>query len=377
MSDASDSQPPVERTQPAEGLPQPQQSQEPQAPQAQSPWPYPQQGGFPQQQGFPQQTPPQTPGFPQQGFPQQAYGQETPQTPGFPQQGFPQQAYGQEAQQPFPAPGFPTQPSAEPDWVAMAQEQEKSSSRRKRLYLIGGIVLGAAALAGIVFTTIALTGGNAGKDITTLNSPSPSPKKPAGPTTPLDVLSSDTTDTTPVSIATLFPAPKITVDGRDYLLTAHDTDSCTKAGAHGLGEALTAKGCYRAYRVTYVSGPNEITVGVFAFREAAGATSAKATVGTGTVAPLVAGKVTPFCQNVVCQTTQSSLGRFAYFTIAGPGNGKPSPDNDQVAVQAGRDLSASIHDTLWARGTAGLASLTATARPAAPGAAVPGSSPSH
>lgn len=339
MSDASDSQPPVERAQPAEGLPHPQ------PPLAQSPWPYP------QQQGFPQQAPPVSPGFPSNAYPPPA--------------------------------------AAEPDWAALAQEQERSNSRRKRALLIGGGVLAAAAVAGIVVTTIVLTGG---KDVPgptptkTAADKSPSPT-PTVPKTPLDVISSTGTDKAPVTIAALFPAQKITVQGREYVFTAHDVESdCANGLANGLGEILNAKGCLDIYRVTYVSGPTEVTVGVTTFRTAAAATAAKAAT-KGNVTPLVAGKVTPFCQNVTCRTTQNSLGRYAYFTVAGPGDGKPVADNDQNAMQAGRDIADSVYENLTERGRAGLADQPvpspsapvgiATAPGSTPAALTPSGTPSH
>ncbi len=231
--------------------------------------------------------------------------------------------------------------------------------------MIGGGVLGAAALAGIVLTTMALTGGKPtpSPTATALKSPTASPK-PTTPTTPAEVLSSVTTDTAQTAIATLFPAQKPTIQGRQYVLTAHDTDECAKGSEHGLAEALAAKNCARGYRVTYVSGPTEVTVGVFTFRDAASASAAMKNAGSGTVTPLVAGHVTPFCQNVACQTTAAALGRYLYFTIAGPGNGKPADGTDQASLLAARDIATSVHDTLYARGKAALAQLPTN--PAAP-----------
>ncbi|WP_354641016.1 hypothetical protein [Kitasatospora camelliae] len=307
--------------------------------------------GGQQAQGFPHQGP--TPASPFPGQPQQSgYG--------FPQQG----GYG------YPPPqdgyGYPPLASpAEPDWYALAEEAESSSRRRKRMFMIGGGVLTLVAVAGIVGATLFLTRdkGEASADPTVAASadasPSASESVPA-PTTPLEVISNSKTDKAPVNVGTLFPSPTITMGDRTYTKVTTEVDEECKdvSLANGLSESLKALGCYNVYRATYTTANGqEVTVGVITFASDSRATKAKGTP-KGNINPLVKDAVTPFCQGgVKCATNKSSIGRYAFFSIAGPADGKAMADKDKNAPQAAKDLIESVYQTLLDRGRTGLAKV--------------------
>jgi len=269
--------------------------------------------------------------------------------------------------------GYPPLPGDEPDWSALADRNAAEARRRKRLLAIGGSVLGTALIAGAVTADVALTGpdapstaagaaaGSASPSAASASASASGSSSAAPPTTPLQVISSTRTDKATVSVGTLFPAATVTVQGRTYTRLATDLDKeCTPASTTGgLTEALTANGCYNVYRATYSGGPGlEITVGVVTFASDSRATKAK-NDGKGNVLPLVKDKATPFCQNVACATTRNSLGRYAYFTIAGPVGGKAVDEKDKASPQAAKDIAASVYDNLLERGRTGLANQTA------------------
>ncbi|WP_371497551.1 hypothetical protein OG871_16425 [Kitasatospora sp. NBC_00374] len=258
-------------------------------------------------------------------------------------------------------------PPEEPDWYALADRNEAEARRRKRLFVIGGGVLGTALAAGGVAAALALTGPDARPPASAAPSPtgaatadaSPSASASAAPpTTPLGVISSTKWDKASVSVGTLFPAATLTVQGRTYTRLATDLDKdCTGSAAGGLTEALTGNGCYNVYRATYGNGAGlQVTVAVATFASDSRAAKAK-NDGKGNALPLVKDKATPFCPGVTCATARNSLGRYAYFTVAGPTTGKVVADADTAAPQAVKDIAASVYDTLLERGRAGLADL--------------------
>ncbi|GAA0661763.1 hypothetical protein GCM10010193_11140 [Kitasatospora atroaurantiaca] len=328
--------------------------------QPQNPSAIPPQAAAPTPQ-FPTHTQPQQGFDPAAGFPPQAAAPN-------PSYGYPpaQGGYGYPAAQ--GGYGYPplAAPAEEPDWYSLAEQNEASSRKRKRLLLIGGGVLAAAAVAGIVVTTLMVggdktpdAGPSASASASGKASPSASETGPA-PTTPLEVISSTRTDTASVTLTALFPSPTLNLQGRLYTKIATDLDKdCKAAPVNGLEQTLHSLGCYNVYRATYSNGSGlEITVGVATFASDTRATKAKA--GTkGNIAPLVKDTVTAFCQNgVKCATTQSSLGRYAYFTIAGPADGSAVSDKDKAALAAAKDISGSIYENLLERGRTGLAKVT-------------------
>ncbi|MFJ1703122.1 hypothetical protein [Kitasatospora sp. NPDC088346] len=269
--------------------------------------------------------------------------------------------------------GGPPGPPEEPDWYALADRNEAESRRRKRLFVIGGGVLATALVAGGVTAALALTrpetrsraagpaaaSAPASAPVSASASASAS-ASPSGapPTTPLGVISSSTWDRASVSVGTLFPAATLTVQGRTYTRLATDLDrDCTASGVGGLTEALTHNGCYNVYRATYGNGAGlQVTVAVATFASDSRAARAK-NDGKGGALPLVKDRATPFCATVTCATARNSLGRYGYFTVAGPTDGKAVADGDKTAPQAVKDIAGSVYDTLLERGRAGLADL--------------------
>ncbi|GAA5001601.1 hypothetical protein GCM10025734_37500 [Kitasatospora paranensis] len=294
--------------------------------------------------------------FPPHAEPQQAaYGYPPPQEPGQPGYGYPQGFGGY---------GYPPAAAAEPDWQQLADRNAQAQQRRKRAFLIGGGVLAAAALAGIVGTTLVLS--DDARTPAAADTPAPSVSSSASastasplptPTTPLALLSDARLDRAPVSVGVLFAAPTLTIQGRVYTLLEKELDKgCKLAPVNGLEQTLASLDCYNVYRATY-AGPDhvQITVGVATFASASRATKAKSG-GKGNMSALVKGPVKDFCRTgVTCATTRSSLGRYAYFTLAGPDDGSAVASNDKTAQQAARDISGSVYETLLERGRTGLA----------------------
>ncbi|WP_052390048.1 hypothetical protein [Streptomyces sp. NRRL B-24484] len=320
----------------------------------------PESGG--QQQPQNPAAPPSQGAVPDAAFPphlarQPAYGYPPPQDPGQPgfSYGYPQGVGGY---------GYPNAAGpAEPDWQQMADRNEQAQRKRKRLFVIGGSVLAAAAVAAAVTTAVLMSGNDAGTGSSDQASPSASASDAspsaslAPPTTPLELLSDARLDKSPVTVNVLYPAPTLSVQGRLYTLLGTELDKgCKVAPVNGLEQTVSALGCYNVYRATYVNDSHvQITVGIATFASAARATKAKS--GTkGNVAPLVKDRAKDFCKSgVKCATTQSSLGRYAYYTIAGPDDGSAVAAGDKVAIQAARDISGSVYETLLERGRTGMA----------------------
>jgi hypothetical protein len=181
-----------------------------------------------------------------------------------PQQSF---GYGYPPQQP--------QRPQEPDWSALAERTE-ASHRRRKLLLVGGGVLGAAAIAGIVATAVIATGHptqpqpGPTAQATGTTQPTPTASFPAvtppPPPNPLAVISDAHKDTAPITPASLFPGDRVTVQGRTYAkATTDSTSSCADAAAGGLGGVLADNGCRKLLRATYTRGGVAVTVGIAVF----------------------------------------------------------------------------------------------------------------
>ncbi|MEV8096348.1 hypothetical protein [Kitasatospora sp. NPDC085879] len=298
-----------------------------------------------------------------------AYGYPPPPEPGQPGHGYgyPQDVGGYGYPQDIGGYGYPHAAGpAEPDWQQLADRNEQARRRRKRLFLVGGGVLAAAAVAAAVTAAVALSGDGApapaaaGSASPSVSASAASPSASVTPpTTPLQLLSDARLDRAPISVNVLFPAGTLSVQGRLYTLLGTELDKgCRVAPVNGLEQTVSALGCSDVYRATYVDDRHvQITVGVATFTGATHATGAKS--GTrGNIAPLVKDRAKDFCRTGVrCVTTQSSLGRYAYFTIAGPDNGSAVPDGDKAVGQAARDISGSVYETLLERGRTGLATF--------------------
>lgn len=306
----------------------------------------------------------QQPQQPQSGY---GYPQQQPQQPGY---GYPQQQPGQPQQQgngpawtppasslaqgAFPQTPSAARPAGEPDWSALAERTEAGNRKRKML-LTGGGVLAAAAVAGIVATAVVLTGHHSSPGPQNSASPAqPSPSfsdvTPPPPPDPLAILSSAKKDTAPLSVDGLFPGKQLTMEGRQYAKAATSTTTtCYEATAGGLGDVLAANGCRQVIRATYSSGGAAVTVGVAVFDTKAAADKAK-NQSQGYIQPLSGAGVPTFCHATACRLTANSVGRYAYFTIAGYTNGQAVTGGDTAAQQAGSDVAAFAFNRIVQRG---------------------------
>ncbi len=298
-------------------------------------------------------------------------GPSQPQYPGPDEGGAPHgfgQGYGYPgpgAQQSFgPAYGYPPQQPQpqrpqEPDWSALAERTEAGNRRRRLLFIAGG-VLGAAAIAGIVATAVVATGHHGqpqpGPSAQATGSAQPTPSisfpavTPPPPPNPLAVISDARKDTAPITPDSLFPGARVTVQGRGYAKAATDsTNSCADAAAGGLGTALADNGCRKLLRATYTKGGVAVTVGVAVFDTKSAADAAKSQA-QGYVLPLSGGGVGTFCHAVACRMSTNSIGRYAYFTIAGLANGGSLTSADTQALQAGNDIATFAFNEIVQRG---------------------------
>ncbi len=312
------------------------------------------QGPYP---GQPQPGAPGQPGAWQQGQPQpdQQPGAAPP----------PAQPPGQDSNQTYAAgwtaPQDPLGRAArdEPDWDALAARND-ARARRRRLLVIGGGVLAAAALAGLV--AVAITRSS---DDTTQAEPTPAPTAPATeddlpepefpevtqppPPNPLSYISSAEKDTAPLTLRTLFPGKGMSIGDRSYdKAGTADTTDCAAPTQGGLGAVLDSNGCTRLLRATYLRGDVAVTVGVAVFDTKADADKARKQA-KGNIAALSGHGVDTFCRPVACWRTSNAVGRYAYFTIAGPSDGTAASSDDGTQ-RAGRDAGRLAFNQLVQRG---------------------------
>ncbi|MEU2607324.1 hypothetical protein [Streptomyces albus] len=253
-----------------------------------------------------------------------------------------------------------------PDWAALAEQTERRRARRRRWLMAGGGALATAAVAGIVAVAVVNEGGSQGasdKPSASLppsesipedsDEPSPTFKDdPPPPPPPRDFISDRARDKAPLSVSTLYPSKKVTVNGRPYKLARTDTSkNCAEAAHAGLGPVLTRHRCEALYRATYTRDGLAVTVGIAAFEDARTAAKVKSEYQPNLVA-LPGGGVPDFCRTVTCRTTANSLGRYAYFTIAGRTNGQASGAGDTKAQQAALDGSNYAYARILQRGRA-------------------------
>jgi hypothetical protein len=264
-----------------------------------------------------------------------------------PQFPFQQQPPHQQTQQPW---------NAEPDWEALADESQ-AQNRRRKLMLIGGGALAVAAIGGIVATAVVSA------DRKPDSSPSPTaaavPSLPPesafpsvaapSPENPLVILSSAEKDSAPLSARTLFPARNLNQAGRTYVRTNTDaTSSCSSAAASTLSAKLANNGCRQLFRATYLRGDVAVTIGVAVFDGKAQADEVRTT--TQYVRPLTGGGIADFCHAVRCSMTANSVGRYAYFTIAGLKDNQSLSGSGGDALQAGNDVSSVTFQLIVQRG---------------------------
>jgi hypothetical protein len=250
-----------------------------------------------------------------------------------------------------------------PDWAALAEQAERSRARRRRWLLAGGGALATAAVAGIVAVAVVNEDGSQGasdkpskslpseEKLPSDDQPSPTFKdEPPPPAPPRDFLSDAKRDKAPLSARTLYPTKRVTINGRPYKLAKADTaKDCAKAAHAGLGPVLTRNNCTALYRATYTNKGLAVTVGIAVFKDAKTATQVKKQYQPNLVA-LPGGGVPDFCRTVTCRTTANSLGRYAYFTIAGRTDGQPSGASDKRAQQTAIDGSNYAYARILKRG---------------------------
>ncbi|MFJ4409297.1 hypothetical protein [Streptomyces sp. NPDC088910] len=298
----------------------------------------------------PAQGAPRSPSQSPQGAPQGAPGMGTHRQP-FPRQ---QRGAGQRRQgahTPASGPGGP--PSAgTPDWGALAEQQAASGAKRRKLMMLGGGIVAVAVIAGGVATAVVMSGGSddepvAGPSSATSGATSQSPLPPAPsfssvapppPPNPLDFISTPAKDTAPITVGGLFPGKQFRIGGNVYSQTAAATTAkCADGARSELAAALTANGCRKLIRATYVRGGVAVTVGVAVFDDTAHAAKVQKTAHY--LGPLNGGGIKDFCHAVACQMTSNAVGRYAYFTISGFKTGKTLTKADTTARQAANDAS--------------------------------------
>ncbi|WUH91448.1 hypothetical protein OG900_15925 [Streptomyces sp. NBC_00433] len=359
-------QPALDPTPPQEAAPQIAPAQEWAQPPVQQPPVQQPQPPAQQQYAPPQQQGPARHAAP---APQQAYGppQQAPQGPRQP-------AHGGGGHVPFaggPVPR-PTPPrertpepeAATPDWGALAERQEATGARRRRALMLTGGIVAVAVIAGGVATAVVMSGkssddkpvagpssstGATASQPTLPPLPSFSSVAPPPPANPLDYLNTAAKDKAPLTPDSLFPGKQFVWQGRTYVKTKADvTTACAKNARKGVATALTANGCQKLIRATYTQGALAVTVGVAVFPDN---THAKKVGGVSQyLAPLNGGGVPDFCHAVRCQMTANSVGRYAYFAIAGFKNGTTLAATDTVGRQAADDASDFAFNRIVQRG---------------------------
>ncbi|GAO09452.1 hypothetical protein NCG97_21330 [Streptomyces lydicamycinicus] len=259
---------------------------------------------------------------------------------------------------PFDGPGGSS--SSTPDWGALAEESE-AQARRKRWMWIGGGVLAALAVAGIV-TAAVMTGGAKGGSPTASPSasddaavPDDQPSFPdvsvPPPPNPRDYISDPKKDKAPLTPATVFPQKSMVVGEHTYprTKTAATTD-CTAAAQGPLVSSLTHNGCRKLLRATYSKGGVAVTIGIAVFDSPAQATKVM-NENKANLMPLPGGGVpADFCQGTKCRMATNATGRYAYFTIAGYLNGKDVTNTETKARQIARDGGAYAFSQITQRG---------------------------
>ncbi|MFF4017725.1 hypothetical protein [Streptomyces sp. NPDC001843] len=253
-----------------------------------------------------------------------------------------------------------------PDWAALADASEARHKRRRVLFIGGGAVATVAIGTAVAMAVMSANGdNNASKQPSNLpasaslpsdSAPAPSfaPTSAPPPLDPKDFIASAKKDTAPLSAETLFPGTRLTMGETVYKKgPTADTTNCASAAGGTLPKVLTANGCTRLLRVTYTKDGVAVTVGVAVFDTEAKAVKAKGTADKKSIVKSLAGKgVKAFCDAAVCRSTTNSVGRYAYFTIAGFPSGKDVTTKDTKVFSAGDDLAEFTFRQIRRRGEA-------------------------
>lgn len=264
-------------------------------------------------------------------------------------------------------PGRSQQPSAEPDWEALAADAARER-RRRRTLLAGGSTLATLAIAAAVALAIVRQGsgeGPAPHDGPTAARSSAAAPEPTGtaepepsfePTTlpplpkPREFFSDPGKDTAPFTAEGFYAGGTMSVEGRRYARTAVDgAQDCAAGTLAALGAVLEEHGCLALLRATYTGHGTAVTIGVAQFPTEADAEAARR-AATGNVLPLAGGGTPAFCGRGGCRTSKNHIGRYVYFTIAGNSDNSPDSGEDTAALRASRDGDTHAHASIVRRG---------------------------
>ncbi|MFG2310317.1 hypothetical protein ACGFS9_16850 [Streptomyces sp. NPDC048566] len=258
------------------------------------------------------------------------------------------------------------QGDASPDWAALAEASETRNKRRRLLFIVGGAVATVAIGAAVAMAVVNAGGGNqasnqpsnlpATADIPSSTEPAPSfePTSAPPPLDPEEFISSAGKDKAPLSPDILFPGTQLTMGDRVYRKgPTADTKDCASAAKGTLAPALTKNGCTRMLRVTYSKDGVAVTVGVAVFDSRAAAAKAKSDADKKSIIASLSGNgVKAFCDAAVCRSTTNSLGRYAYFTLAGFTDGKDVTTKDTAVFTTGNDIAEFAFRQIRRRGEA-------------------------
>ncbi|MET7457021.1 hypothetical protein ABZT03_35090 [Streptomyces sp. NPDC005574] len=254
-----------------------------------------------------------------------------------------------------------------PDWAALAEASETRNRRRRLLFIGGGVV--ATVAIGVAVAMGVMDAGGKDEASGTPNSqpstadlpsatggtaPSFAPTSAPPPLDPKEFIASKNKDTAPVGPDILFPGTQLTVGETVYKKGAvADTKNCASAARGTLVKVLGTNKCTRLMRVTYSRDGVAVTVGVALFDTEAQATAAKSQADNKSIVGSLAGKgVKAFCNSAICRSTTNSLGRYAYFTIAGFTDGKDVTTKDTKVFSTGNDLAEFAFRQIRRRGEA-------------------------
>jgi hypothetical protein len=252
-----------------------------------------------------------------------------------------------------------------PDWAALAEASETRNKRKKLLFIGGGVLATLGITAAVALAMVSANGddsasGKSGLPAGTAlpsgsaSSPSFAPTSAPPPLDPKDFISSVKKDTAPLSPETLFPGTQLTMGETVYKKGATaDAKDCSSVASGTLPKILTANGCTRMLRVTYVKDGVGVTVGVAVFDTETAAGRAKTQADKKSIVKSLSGKgVKSFCNSAVCRSTTNSYGRYAYFTLAGFTNGKDVTSKDTKVFSTGDDLAEFTFRQIHRRGEA-------------------------
>ncbi|MEV4252893.1 hypothetical protein AB0J52_06955 [Spirillospora sp. NPDC049652] len=159
---------------------------------------------------------------------------------------------------------FPPGPLGERPDARTASDQDK---KRKRLLLGGGVAAAVIVVVGALAASAALGGGDGSKTKVKDNPQAgASPSRPAGASPsapvhhPVDI-NSEKTDTKPLALTEVFPAPAVQLGGHAFQRDRSSVNhQCGLTARGSMAEALAHDGCRSVVRVTFVSDDKKFAV---------------------------------------------------------------------------------------------------------------------